>query len=57
MFTIVLEMFKMRCGIPQRILNISKQGSIFLEEPEDDTVRIETCCPNTIIHMIKFCCV
>ena len=28
-----------------------------LEGPEDDSIRIETCCPNTIINIIKFCCV
>jgi hypothetical protein len=28
-----------------------------LEGPEDDSVRIETCCPNTIINIIQFCCV
>ena len=31
--------------------------SIFLEGPEDDSIRFETCCPNTIINIIKFCCV
>ena len=34
-----------------------KCGSVFLEGPEDDSIRIETCCPNTIINTIKFCCV
>jgi len=29
----------------------------FLEGPEDDSVRIETCCPSTIINIIKLCCV
>jgi len=29
----------------------------FLERPEDDSISIETCCPNTIINIIKFCCV
>jgi len=29
----------------------------FLEGPEDDFIRIETCYPNTIINIIKFCCV
>jgi len=24
-----------------------------LEGPEDDSIRIETCCPNTIINIIK----
>ena len=24
------------------------------EGPEDDSIRIETCCPNTIINIIKF---
>ena len=28
-----------------------------LEGPEDDSIRIETCCPSTIINIIKFCCV
>jgi len=27
----------------------------FLEGPEDDSIRIETCCPNTTINVIKFC--
>ena len=39
-----LAMFKMRCGI------------CILEGPEDDSIRIETCCPNTTINIIKFCC-
>ena len=29
----------------------------YLEGPEDDSIRIETCCPNTLINIIKFCCV
>jgi len=37
--------------------NISKLGSIFLEGPEDDSVRIETYCPNTVVNIIKVCCV
>ena len=37
--------------------NISKGESIFLEGPEDDSIRIETCCPNTLINTIKVCCV
>jgi len=28
-----------------------------LEGPEDDSIKIETCCLNTIINIIKFCCV
>ena len=28
-----------------------------LERPEDDSIRIETCCPNAIINIIKFFCV
>jgi len=28
-----------------------------LEGSEDDSVGIETCCPSTIINIIKFCCV
>jgi len=33
------------------------KGSIFLEGPEEDSIRIETCYPNIIINIIKFCCV
>ena len=29
----------------------------FLEGPEDDSIRMETCCPNKTINIIKFCCV
>ena len=25
-----------------------------LERPEDDSIRTETCCPNTIINIINF---
>ena len=46
-----LAMFKMRCGIPW------DPRSVFLEGPEDDSIRIETCCPNTIMNIIKFFCV
>jgi len=28
-----------------------------LEGPEDDSIGIETCCPNTVINITKFCCV
>jgi len=31
--------------------------SVFLEGTEDDSIRIETCCPNKIINIIQFCCV
>jgi hypothetical protein len=40
---LTLKMFKMRI--------------YFLEGPEDDSIRIETCCPNTTINIIQFCCV
>ena len=60
-----LAMFKMRCGIPK---NVSVWDSTahfkhcqvrvcVLEGPEDDYIRIETCCPSTIINIIEFCCV
>jgi hypothetical protein len=26
----------------------------FLQGPDDDSIRIETCCPNTIMNIIKF---
>jgi len=29
-------------------------GSVFLQGPEDDSIRIETCCSNTIINIIMF---
>ena len=32
----------------------SKVQICILEGPEDDSIRIETCCPNTIINIIKF---
>ena len=32
-------------------------SSVFLEGPEDDSIRIEKCCSSTIINIIKFCCV
>jgi len=50
MFIIVLEQHV-------SIFKHFKQGSIFLEGPEDDSIRIETFCPSTIINIIKFCCV
>ena len=28
-----------------------------LEGPVDDSIRIETYCPNAIINIMKFCCV
>ena len=37
------------------ILNIAKEGSVLSEGPKDDSIRIETCCPNTVINIIKFC--
>ena len=39
------------------LLRNSKAGSIFLEGPDDGSIRIETCCPSTIINIIKVCCV
>ena len=35
----------------------SKKTEPYLEGPEDDSIRIETCCANTVINIIKFCCV
>ena len=43
--------------IPQRILTFLCKDLIFLEGPEDDSIRIEICCPNTLINIIKVCCV
>jgi len=51
-------MFKMRCGIPNAyILKHFKVRILFLEGPEDDSIRIETRRPSTIINIIKVCCV
>jgi len=36
---------------------VGSQTLTILIGPEDDSIRIETCCPNTIIIIIKFCCV
>jgi len=67
-----LALFKMRCGIPNAYILDIKNLSVWdptahfkqcyvriciLEGPEDDSIRIETCCPNTIINVIQFCCV
>ena len=37
---------------PSKIQNLT-----VLEGPEGNSIRIETRCPNTIINIIKFCCV
>jgi len=50
-------MFNIVLGQHVSILIESSSGSVFLEGSEDDCIRIETCCPNTIINIIKFCCV
>jgi hypothetical protein len=43
------------------IIVLEQHVSILIESSSgpsnDDSVRIETCCPNTIINTIKFCCV
>ena len=59
-----LQMFKMRCGIPNAYIlyitmykmhvSLCSYCTIRIpmpktEGPEDDSIRIETCCPNTII--------
>jgi len=36
------------------IIVLGKHISIPIEGPEDDSIRIETCYPNTIINIIKF---
>jgi len=55
-----LKCLKMRCWIPNVYIldkTLLSKDLYSLEGPEDDTVRIETCRPNTIINIIKFCCV
>ena len=48
-----LEMLK--CAVGSQTLTFLR--SIFLEGPEDESIRIETCRPNTTINIIKVCCV
>jgi len=52
-----LEMLKCAVGSKTVHFNSSKKGSIFLEGPEDDSIGIETFCPNTTKDIIKVCCV
>ena len=40
-----LTMFKPYCGMPLCILNIVNLKICIVEGPEDDSVRVETCCP------------
>ena len=42
---------------PSKKIDPYLEEYIFLEGPEDDSIRIETCCPKTIINIIKCCCV
>ena len=35
----------------------SKKIDPYLEGPEGDSIRIKTCCPNTIKYIMKVCCV
>jgi len=58
----LLRNVEMCCGIPNAYIldkkfyqECKRLGSIFLERPEDDSVRIEACCPNTIKNIIKVC--
>ena len=51
-------MFIIVLGQHVSILTESSSGPpVFLEGPEDDSIRIETCRPNTILNLINFCCV
>ena len=36
------------------MLKALKKLCVNVEGPEDDCITIETCCPNTIINIIKF---
>ena len=38
-------------------VSILIESSIVLEGPEDDSIRIETCCLNTLINIVKVSCV
>ena len=62
---LIAEIIILRCMVSKTCKNVSilvesssGPSKIFiLEGPEDDFIRIETCRPNTIINIIKFCCV
>ena len=43
--------------ISVKMLKALKKLCVNVEGPEDDCITIETCCPNTIINIIKLCCV
>ena len=55
-YTYVLEMsFYRTLDI---VIYIAANYKICISEGhEDDSIRIETCCPNAIINIMKFCCV
>ena len=36
---------------------LGENVSILIEGPEDHSIRIETCCPNTTKNIMKVCCV
>jgi len=44
-------------GIPQRILTFLSKDLFFLDGPKDYSIRLEICCPNTLINITKVCCV
>ena len=46
-----------RCPFTRGLAGSRSRSECVLEGPEYDSIRIETCCPNTIINKIKFCCV
>jgi len=48
-----LIMFIIVLGQHVSIFKHFKWWSVFLEGPEDDSIKIETCCPSTIINIIK----
>ena len=52
-----IHRFIKRLGSNSAFLNILSKVLFFLEGPEDESLRLETCCPSTIINTIKFSCV
>ena len=61
MFIIVLGqhvsiLIESSSGLSKKIDPYLEMFCVFLEGPEDYSIRIEICCPN-IISIVKFCCV
>ena len=47
-------MFKNALWNPKRLVFEHFKDLFFLEGPQNNSIRIETCCPSTIINIINF---